>query len=529
MKYDIIIIGSGIGGLTCASMLSSLNKKVLLLEKNENPGGCLQTITKENRSWSLGMQYVCKYGKTSIYNILLQIVTDNGVKFSKLDAEFQYIDFYKEADKLRKKEFTYPIIADTKLMRAKLISDFPDDKRKIKKYYRYLNRINRKVLTLPLAKFFPFCFAKFIYPVILAIAFPIMSITLFRLHKISIKKVVEDKLKITNQHLRDIIYSNYHFTGMPIDKSPFLFWAVAQKMVEGGIYYPNGGSKSIVDAFLYTIKKNGGEIECNKEVKSIIIENNKSVGVELTDGTKFKSKKVISNAGIAETISKMIPEEKQNNQVKILNKIAFKEIPSSNSEIVLRVGLEGDLSEFNIQKSTYRYVIGNSSEMIGDPTKKDWLPPDLTYSFFTMYDDSYKKKNSQNVDILQPTKFSYFKDLKYKSKEYCEVVDNITEIMLNKFDERFPGIKKLVKYTTITTPLSVENKTSHIKGSIYGRNIKKAGIPIIQARTGIKNLYFTGEDVFSQGITVFNGILTSIVVGGFFRTIIAMFKKWRTF
>ena len=529
MEYDVIIIGSGIGGLTCASLLSAQKKKVLLLEKNKQPGGCMEPI-RDDKDWSIGVQYVCKYGEKSIYNTLLKLVTDNGVKFSKLNPEFQLVDFYKEpknTNKFGKKEFSFPIIADTKLMRERLIKTYPDEKRNIKKYYRLINRINRGILSLPLAKFFPFEFAKFIYPIILRMTFPFLSIIYYPLDKISIKEVIEKKLKIKNQEVRDIIYSYYHFTGMTVDSSPFLFWAIAQKMVEGGVYFPNGGGRSIVNAYMNTINKNGGTVECFKEVKNILIENNTATGVELIDGTKIHSKIVISATGIAETIKYLIPKDKWNEQVKKIRNIVFQRTPSSNSEIILRVGLEGDISKFNIKKATYRYIVGDSSQLKGDPTKENWLPPDLIYSFFSIYDDSNTDKNYTCVDILQPIKYSYFKDIKYPSEEYNKVVANITKIILEKFDERFPGITKLVTYTNITTPISFKEKTAHIKGSIFGRSIKKAGYAIIQPRSGIKNLFYSGQDIFSPGITVFNGLFTSIVVGGLFKTLRTMFKKWK--
>ncbi|MCK5678672.1 MAG: hypothetical protein KAH72_09395, partial [Flavobacteriaceae bacterium] len=72
--------------------------------------------------------------------------------------------------------------------------------------------------------------------------FPIMCINLHPLDKISITDVIEKKLKITNEQLKYVIYSYWHLIGMQIDKAPFLYWAISVKMLEGGIFFPNGGA-----------------------------------------------------------------------------------------------------------------------------------------------------------------------------------------------------------------------------------------------------------------------------------------------
>ena len=534
MKYDVIIIGSGIGSLTCASILTSLNKNVLVLEKEKLLGGCMQPIVNENWNWSLGMQYILGYGEKSIYNILLQILTDNGVALSKLDTEFQFIEFYKPSENkhsLTKIFFSYPIITDTKLMRERLIKDFPEEKRKIKKYYSYLNRINCKIFLIPLAKIFPISIAKNVFSLIMKVFFPIMSISLSPLDKISITDVIEKKLKITNEQLKYIIYSYWHLIGMQIDKAPFLYWAISVKMLEGGIYFPNGGAKSIANAYIKTIKKQGGTIKNLSEVKNIIIEENTATGVELNDNnnTKYYAKKIISGAGIAETITNMIPIEQRNPQIKIIENIALNQDAPSRSALILRTALEGDLSKFNIKKATYKYVIGDASQMIGDPTEDGWLPPAITYIFLSIYDDSHTNKLINSVDILQFTKYSYFEKYEPATKLPADIENRITETLLEKFNEFFPGIINHVnrEHSILTTPLSVKQKTSHFQGSVDGLDMEKASNMSLQPHTGIKNLYFTGQDMFSQGITVFDGVLTSLAIEGVFKVAFNMYKKWR--
>ena len=59
-KYDAIIIGSGIGGLCSAALLSMKGKKVLVLEKHFKIGGWTHTFRRKNYEWDVGIHYIGK-------------------------------------------------------------------------------------------------------------------------------------------------------------------------------------------------------------------------------------------------------------------------------------------------------------------------------------------------------------------------------------------------------------------------------------------------------------------------------------
>ena len=63
--YDVIIIGSGISGLTCACILGKLGKKVLVLEQHDRPGGCLHTFNEGGFKFSSGNHYLGEFDKVS--------------------------------------------------------------------------------------------------------------------------------------------------------------------------------------------------------------------------------------------------------------------------------------------------------------------------------------------------------------------------------------------------------------------------------------------------------------------------------
>ena len=96
-------------------------------------------------------------------------------------------------------------------------------------------------------------------------------------------------------------------------------------------------------------------------------------------------------------------------------------------------------------------------------------------------------------------------------------------IPIKNLEERFPGIKEHVRYSKLITPLDVKKFTHHDQGSMFGLDIQKAFNPELSPRSGMKNLYFTGEDIFAQGLTPLNGVITASVVTG--KNLIHRFKK----
>ena len=58
MKYDVIVIGSGLGGLICARQLAKAGRSVLVLERHTQPGGCLQSYRRDGITFDTGLHYV---------------------------------------------------------------------------------------------------------------------------------------------------------------------------------------------------------------------------------------------------------------------------------------------------------------------------------------------------------------------------------------------------------------------------------------------------------------------------------------
>ena len=92
--YDIIIIGSGIGGLTTGALLALRGKKVLILEKHFKIGGWTHTFKRSNYEWDVGIHYIGEvHKKWAVSRRLFDLISDKKLEWSKMDENYDRIIF----------------------------------------------------------------------------------------------------------------------------------------------------------------------------------------------------------------------------------------------------------------------------------------------------------------------------------------------------------------------------------------------------------------------------------------------------
>ena len=509
-KFDTIIIGSGIGGLSCAASLAMCNYKVLVLEKNPSIGGSMSTFTDPetgNWSWSPGVQWVCDYSGSSVDYMLLKAITEGNISFSPLDDECQ-IKYFPDLN------YQFTFLNDKSKLLEKLKSEFPTERQKIDIYFKYLHILEKKAGMFSLPKLYSPPIARIMF------WFSRLLKVLPHMDK-SVTEVMDTVIKVDNEKLRSILLSFSHYFGIPMDETPFPFYAYAQNMQFKGMYFPDGGGEAVVGALVDSITRKGGEVRPASGVKRILFKDRQAIGVETEEGIDIYADTVISSIGIKETLVGLIPEQiRPARLVKTLEK--HRSVPSF---LLLLVGFEGDLSSFGIKRSAYKTIIGDPSTMSRNPTEKGWVCDDLTISFPSLLNKEHRNPNYHTAEMHHETSYGYFEKYEGKqdSDEYKQVTEQITQSYLNHLNEKFPGITAYVRYSKLITPLDVKDFTHHHQGSVFGLDILKAENPELSPRSGMKSLFFTGEDIFSHGLTPLNGVITASVVSG--KNLIKRFKK----
>ena len=288
--YDVIIIGSGAGGLAAAVPLAQAGQRVLVCEQHEVPGGWTHSFTLQGYRFSPGVHYI---GEVQPGGSLRRVYEGLGVsqdlEFCELNPD-GYDHIYIDRER-----FDFPKGKGN--LAARLKDRFPKESSGID---GYLNTVSGLMES-----------ASF-----LGRESRVEQVTGAVTHAGSLLRWVsrsgQDLLDhyFTDSVLKCVLSGQSGDHGLPPSQVSAFFHAGLTHHYFNGGYYPRGGGFAIPRAFVRALKRAGGEIRLNTMVDRILIEDGKAIGVWLADGTEIRSRYVISNADPEVTFGKLIGRER---------------------------------------------------------------------------------------------------------------------------------------------------------------------------------------------------------------------------
>ncbi len=488
--YDAIVIGSGIGGLSCAAALSHIGRRVLVLEQHPTLGGSLQPFEHGPWAWSFGLTYILNWGEDSPDYLALSRLTDGQVAFARLPDAFQHV-------RMPDIDLEFDWVSDSGLMKQRLLEMFPAEKAGIETYWSYLDEVDRYTERLVIPKLLPRWASGTIASLV--------GRPLRKYMTTPYLEVLDDLFE--DEHLKRIFKCLWSVVG-DLDHA-FIYYGIVNVMMFKGVFHPIGKSDAIVQALKSTIEKGGGQLLPGTRVSELSFDGARVNGVVTAKGETYRSDKVISGIGLPATMSQLIPESRQPQA--LVDAVA--NIESSASVVALDIGFEGDLSSFGIERKVYRTCEQDSWGMHDDPTREGWRPLDTNLCFPSMLDTGHEDTAHHCAELSTVTKGEYFtKYLPMGGEDYRAAKERITAALLEQLEARFPGIGEHIAYTHLTTPYSIEKQLLREQGGIYGLKVDAIPNMDIVPQSGIKGLYLTGQDVLFHGVTLLNGVLTASVV-----------------
>ncbi|MBI3397769.1 MAG: NAD(P)/FAD-dependent oxidoreductase [Deltaproteobacteria bacterium] len=451
--YDVIVIGSGMGGLSCAGILASRGLRVLVLEKNPNPGGYLTSFKRKGFIFDSAVD--CFSGmdeKGAIKYLLKKLEVEDKIEFIKIDPIRESI-----FPGMRIKTWS-----DVDVYVESLKELFPTEKN-IDGFFRKMEEIYNDI-NIWAAGILQDGDNKSTFPAVL-----------IKYGSLTYKNLMDNYLY--NEKLKSVLSDRCFFLGLPPSKISAISMAVLlMSYFISGAYRPVSGCQRLSDVLVHGIKKKGGSIFLKKEVTKIITENNKAIGVVTSDGTSYTAQHVVSNIDYMQTVS-MLGDKYIFESQNILN-----EFEISPSFFILYVGAKIDLS-FLGTSSSIGYFPSYDIEKAFDFTKSftDNTPVGLTIP--TIIDSSMSPQNSHSIAVHELTDYAY-------SKSWKEAKEKISERILRKVEKIIPNIKKQIIHIEAATPVTLERYTANFKGAAYGWQQLPWLRPI---KSRIVNLYLAGH------------------------------------
>lgn len=505
-NYDTIIIGSGISGLTAAALLSGLKKKkVLVLEKHFIAGGQTHSFKRKGQySWDSGLHFVGEMQEEWIIRWIFDYITDGKLKWNKLPDIYSNIKY---------PDLNVNIPSSKKEFKQYLIEQFPDEKKAIDKYFKDTKAAKHWLYRKYASQFLPF-FIRIFIKLINAVFNKNISKTT--------GEYVEENFK--SGKLKSIVLAHWLAYLLPPNECSFALHAMVTEHYLKGAYYPEGGAGKIADCIIPVIEKNGGKIMLKSEVKEIIVENNKAVGVIVKKRDKgedieetFYAGSVISSIGIPETYTKLIPKSVSE---KVMDKI--NNFPKGYSVFQLYLGLKESPEKLGCKGENIFIYNEYDQEKIFKNADKilDGIPNHCYISFPSL---KCREKTSHTAEVLYYMNYEEFskwasqKWLK-RDDEYYDLKNKLSDYLIDFIDSNIKGFKDIIDYKEIASPLSIE----HFINKQYGAYNGIPGIPEkftqnwINIKSPVKNLYNTGSDINTLGIigAMMGGVATVSYMGG---------------
>ena len=461
-KYDVIIIGSGIGGLILGALLSK-EKRILLLEKNDHFGGYCLSFTRGDFTFEAAVEAIngLKKGQT-IYEIFEKAGTLKDLSFTA--PKHLYRAIYPEHD------FRVPQ-ANLPAYKNLLNSLFPNEKTGIDKLFQEMEYIYAEINTLDRKKTLVKC------PHILAY------------YKSTTDEMMNKYVK--DKKLKAILSQYWLYCGLPPSQSSSItFSYICYDYIRNGGYYPKKGMEQLVNACINVIKKNGGNAIKDSEVSKINNIGDKIGEVVLTNKKRFKADFFVSNIDVLKTFSML---SSRNEATDTFTKKA-RNNETSISAFKVYLGLNVDLNKLGMKD--YEVFINPSydvDKMYNASLQNDAEEAAISLTVYSNLEPNLCPKEKSVLSIAMLSGYDFWESL--SKKEYEKTKEKIANALIKRSQRLIPNLPNYIEEKIVGTPLTMERYTGNSRGAIYGW--KKGNlydeIRFMKVATPIKNLFLSSH------------------------------------
>jgi all-trans-retinol 13,14-reductase len=504
-QYDAIVIGSGMGGLTTAALLSELGWRVCVLEQHYTAGGYTHSYERNGYEWDVGVHYIGDVGAPTRTRKLFDFLSGGKLEWAPMAEEY---DRFYIGDR------TYNAVAGKQAFRDNLVCQFPGEEHTIDVYMDLLRQVGRALGDLGME--------RVLKPWQRKLAAPVMKLRTPGFMYRTTYNVLSELTQ--NADLIATLCGQWGDMGLPPKQSAFIVHAmIARHYLHGG-FYPVGGSWRIADSIIPTIRAAGGEVFTYARVERIVLEDGAVTGVEMADGHRIDCRTVISSAGVANTFGGLLPAEAAGESGYSRQMEAVR---PSFAHLGVYIGLQATAEELGLPKTNFWIYPHNDYDAAVEAFVRDRNAefPVVYISFPSAKDPDYLNRHpgTATIEIVAPAPYEWFERWRgttwgKRGDDYDAFKAELGERLLRHLYARLPQLEGRVDYHEVSTPLSTEWFAAYRRGELYGldHTVERFRQDWLGPRTRIPGLWLTGQDTLTCGVTgaMMSGLLTTMAMVG---------------
>jgi len=483
MKYDVIVIGSGLGGLASAVLLAKNGYKVCVLEMNNQVGGTLQAYSREKTIFDSGVHYVGGLDKgQNLYQVFKYLGIMDKLKIRKLDEDAYDVVMFDDDPKVYKYGQGYDRFI------RNLVSDFPEEEEVIREYCEFIKRVCK--------------------------GFPLYNLRSGNYMEEGNIGGIDTRTYLesitANKKLQNVLAgTNLLYAGQP-DKTPFYVHAlIVNSYIESSYRFVDGGAQ-IARTLHQQLSACNSVVLRHKKVVRLVEQEGTIKIAETEDGSSYEATYFISNVHPVKTM-----EMVDSDMIKKAYRTRLQGLENSISTFYVNIVLKKNT--FPYQNRNYYFFEDYDVWSAMNYTKDSW--PRNYGLFFTL-----SSKTKEYADGLTIMTYMRYDEVAQWGNTYHTVLNDVSrgegyedfkkrkeEKLLNLVEKRFPGLKDCIQSIHSGTPLSLRDYLGTDDGTLYGV-VKDYHDPLktfISPNTKIPNLFLTGQNLNLHGIL---GVSMSAVV-----------------
>lgn len=469
---DIVIVGGGLGGLLCGALLAKEGYKVVVLEKNKQLGGSLQSFGVDGKLFESAVHYIGSLQKgQTLYKIFNYLDIIDSISLKRLDLDcFDKIIFENKSYSLAQ---GYENFIET------LSIEFPHQKENLVNYIREIKTV---------CSHFP------LYNMRLGSLSEKLKVSHF-----SLKEKME--ALISDSTLRQILVGNHLLYAGDYETTPFYIHALIENSYIESSWKCQMGSIQIAKCLQEIIHQNGGQVLRNQLVTKLVEKDGLLEYVDTSANETFFAKRFISNVHPAYTYAML-----DSKMIKPITKKRIQATPNTPAAVMINLSLHPESILYH-NHNIYYHKEANVWLDFQQPNDEH---PNSFGIFF--YQDALNPKYARGLSILTYMCGDTFKDWEHtfhtttsperRDIAYEKKKDALASLFINEVSNILPGLQQAVKKIDVCSPLTYRDYLNIPNGSMYGlkKNVNDLANTTFGTHTKISNLFLTGQNINMHGI-----------------------------